>query len=148
MTMSNDTAALRAFEPGTFIRIDDVMTGIRKLARVTGTRHAYIDLDTEDCTPMPIYATLNPEEAGNMLSWGLYLVDHKPELHPAWKALCERLIRSGQGVLTYNRAAYWAFVNLNFDHDAAMAAALAETARIVDGRKALDDMARKAGGLA
>jgi hypothetical protein len=146
--MTNDTAALKAFEPGTFIRIDDVMTGIRKLARVTETGTAYIDLDTEDCTPLPIYATLEPEEVGNMLGWGLYLVDHKPELHPAWKALCERLIHSDQGVLTYTRAAHWAFVNLNFDYDAAMAAAQAETAAIAGGRKALDDMAKNAGGLA
>lgn len=144
--MSNDTAALKDFEPGIYIRINDVMTGIRKLARVTDSGCAYIDLDTEDCTPLPIYATLQPEEAGNILGWGLYLVDNKPELQPAWKALCERLINSGEGVLTYNRAAHWAFVNLNFDYDQAMAAGKAETATVARGRKELDDMAKNAGG--
>ena len=146
--MSTDTAALKDFEPGVFIRINDVMTGVRKLARVTETGQAYIDLDTEDCTPLPIYATLDPEEAGNILGWGLYLVDNKPELHPAWKTLCERLVNSGEGVLTYNRAAHWAFVNLNFDYDAAMAAAKAETEKVAGGRQALDDMAKNAGGAA
>lgn len=146
--MSNDTAALKAFEPGIFIRINDVMTGIRKLARVTEAGRAYVDLDTEDCTPLPIYATLDPEEAGNILGWGLYLVDNRPDLHPAWKVLCEHLINSGEGVLTYNRAAHWAFMNLNFDYDAAMAAAKAETEKIAEGRKALDEMAKNAGGAA
>jgi hypothetical protein len=146
--MSTDTAALKDFEPGVFIRINDVMTGIRKLARVTETGRTYIDLDADDCTPLPIYATLDPEEAGNILGWGLYLVDNKPELHPAWKALCERLINSGEGVLTYNRAAHWAFMNLNFDYEQAMAAAKAETATIASGRKALDDIAKNAGGAA
>lgn len=148
MSTETDTAALKAFDPGVFIRIDDVMTGTRKLARVTETGRAYIDLDTEDCTPLPIYATLNPEEAGNILGWGLYLVDNKPELHPAWKALCERLVNSGEGVLTYNRAAHWAFQHLNFDFDQAMTAARAETAAVTGGRKALDDMLKNAGGLA
>jgi hypothetical protein len=146
--MSNDAAALKDFEPGIYIRISDVMTGIRKLARVTDTGCTYIDLDTEDCTPLPIYATLQPEEAGNILGWGLYLVDHEPELYPAWKALCERLVNSGEGVLTYNRAAHWAFVNLNFDYDQAMAAGKAETATVANGRKTLDDMVRSAGGPA
>lgn len=146
--MSNDTATLKDFEPGIFIRIDDVMTGIRKLARVTESGQSYVDLDSEDCTPLPIYATLQPEEAGNLLGWGLYLVDHKPELHPAWKALCERLIGSGEGVLTYNRAAHWAFTNLNFDYDQAMAAGRAETAKVASGRQMLDEMVKQAGGLA
>lgn len=146
--MSNDTASLKDFEPGVFIRINDVMTGLRKLARVTETGRTYIDLDTDDCTPLPIYATLDPEEAGNILGWGLHLVDHKPELHPAWRDLCDRLIHSGEGVLTYNRAAHWAFLHLNFDYDQAMEAARAETATIAGGRQSLDDMAKKAGGAA
>ena len=145
--MSIETAAIKQFEPGVFIRIDDVMTGIRKLARVTETGQTYIDLDLEDCTPFPIYATLNPEEAGNILGWGLYLVDHKPELYKHWKRLCERLINSGEGLLTYNRAALWAFQSQNFDYDKALAAARSETTTIARGRKALDEMAKNTGVL-
>lgn len=146
--MSSDTAALTEFEPGVYIRINDVMTGIRKLARVTDSGRSYIDLDTEDCTPLPIYEALLPEEAGNLLGWGLYLVDYKPELHSAWKVLCDRLINSEVGMLAYNRAAHWAFVNLNFDFDQAMAAAAAETTTVASGRKALDAMIKSAGGAA
>ena len=146
--MTAEIAALTEFEPGVYIRLNDVMTGVRKLARVTESGNAYVDLDTEDCTPLPIYTTLQPEEAGNILGWGLYLVDNKPELHAPWKELCERLIGSGEGVLTYNRAAHWAFVNQNFDFDQAMAAARAETAIVAGGRKVLDDVAKKAGGTA
>ncbi len=145
--MSHDTAALKDFEPGVFIHLHDVMTGIRKLARVTEAGCTYVDLDSDDCTPLPIYATLDPQEVGNMLGWGLHLVDSKPQLHPAWQALCERLVNSGEGVLVYNRAARWSFDNLNFDFDQAMAAAKAETATIARGRKALDEMASKAGAL-
>nr|BDH38344.1 hypothetical protein AVHM3334_23095 [Acidovorax sp. SUPP3334] len=146
--MSNEAAELKEFEPGIYIRINDVMTGIRKLARVTDTGNSYIDLDTEDSTPLPIYATLQPEEAGNILGWGLYLVDNRPDLHPAWQALCQRLVSSGEGVLTYNRAAHWAFTHQKFDYDEAIAAAKAETDAIAKGRRALDDMAKKAGSLA
>ncbi|RRS01197.1 hypothetical protein EIP75_21725 [Aquabacterium soli] len=146
--MSNDIADLTAFEPGVFILLNDVMTGVRKLARVTDDGQAYIDLDSEDCTPLPIYTTLQPAEAGNILGWGLYLVDHHPELHPAWRTLCDRLVNSGEGVLTYNRAAHWAFVNRTFDFDKAIAAGKAESEAVAAGRKVLDDMARNAGGQA
>lgn len=145
---STDTAATTEFDPGVYIRIDDVMTGIRKLARVTESGRAYVDLDTDDCTPLPIYGTLQPEEVGNILGWGLYLVDHKPQFHQAWKTLCDRLINSGEGVLTYNRAAHWAFLNENFDFTQALAAGRAETAEVERGRKVLDEVAMRAGGLA
>ncbi|RZI60579.1 MAG: hypothetical protein EOP14_00445 [Pseudomonas sp.] len=144
--MSKDVSALTSFEPGVFIRLNDVMTGIRKLARVTDSGQAYIDLDSDDCTPLPIYTTLQPEEAGNILGWGLYLVDHHPEHHPAWRDLCDRLVNSGEGVLTYNRAAHWAFVNRTFHFDEALAAGREESAAVAAGRKALDDMAQQAGG--
>jgi hypothetical protein len=149
--MSHETAALASFEPGVYILINDVMTGIRKLARVTDTGQSYVDLDTDDCTPLPIYATLEPEEAGNMLGWGLHLVDQQSELLPAWQHLCQQLISSGEGVLTYNRAAHWAFVHRTFEFDRAMAAAKAETATVARGRRMLDDMANidnLAGGVA
>lgn len=147
MNVSTNVAELKEFEPGVLIRIDDVMTGIRKLARVTEAGCAYVDLDTADCTPLPIYASLKPEDAGNMLGWGLFLVDNKPKLLVEWKTLCERLVNSGEGVLVYNRAALWAFERLSFDPEQALAAARAETATITAGRKALDDMAHNAQGV-
>lgn len=146
--MSIDTTHVTPFEPGVYIRITDVMTGIRKLARVMENGTTYIDLDTADCTPLPIYSTLTPEEAGNILGWGLYIVDNKPDLQPAWKALCDSLVHSGEGPLTYNRAAHWAFVNEVFDFERALEAGREETSMIAAGRQALDEMATKAGGVA
>jgi hypothetical protein len=139
---------LTAFEPGVFITINDVWTGIRKLARVSESGNAYIDLDADDCTPLPIYTTLKPEEAGNILGWGLYFVDSEPQHSDAFKQLCEKLINAGEGVITYNRAAYWAFVHRNFEFDSAMAAAKTETATVAAGRANMDDMIKKAGGTA
>lgn len=136
----NQVSDLREFEPGVYITIDDVMSGVRKLAKVTSSGKSYIDLDSEDETPFPIYATLNPVEAGNILGWGLHIVDQNPELHQAWKELCERLINSGEGVLVYNRAAYWAFRNLDMDFDKALLHARKETDAITKGRNKLNAM--------
>lgn len=146
--MNAAVSDLRAFEPGVFITIDDVMTGIRKLARVSENGTAYVDLDTEDCTPLPIYISLKPEEAGNILGWGLYFVDKEPQHSDSFRVLCDRLINSGEGVLTYNRAAHWAFINKSFDFEKAMAAAKAETAKITEGRDAMDAIIQKTGGAA
>lgn len=145
--MNPAVSDLQHFEPGVFILISDVMTGIRKLARVTEAGNAYLDLDGEDCTPLPIYAALKPEEAGNILGWGLYFVDREPQHVAPFRALCERLVESGEGVITYNRAAHWAFTNRVFDFDLAMAEAKAQTARVMAGRSDMDAMIRRAGGL-
>ena len=144
--MSAPVSDLKSFEPGVFIKINDVMTGVRKLARVSENGTAYIDLDTDDCTPLQIYATLDPVEAGNMLGWGLYLVDSEPQHSSAFRELCEKLINSGEGVISYNRAAYWAFTNKIFDFDQAMAAAKEETAKVAEGRAVMDDMIKNVGG--
>ena len=146
--MSAAVSDLKAFDPGVFITINDVMTGVRKLARVSENGTAYIDLDADDCTPLPIYATLDPVEAGNILGWGLYLVDSEPQHSIAFKELCEKLINSGEGVISYHRAAYWAFTNKNFSFDQAMAAAKEETAKVAEGRAVMDDMINNVGGSA
>jgi hypothetical protein len=65
----SDVIAIKGFEPGVFITINDVMTGVRKLARVTETGHAYHDLDTDTATAFPIWETLDPQEAGNILGF-------------------------------------------------------------------------------
>jgi hypothetical protein len=144
----SDVIAIKGFEPGVFITINDVMTGVRKLARVTETGHAYHDLDTDTATAFPIWETLDPQEAGNILGWGLFFVDQEPQHHDAFSALCKKLVASGEGFITYNRAAYWAFHNRNFDFAAAMEAAKKETDAIQQGRKSLEQMVINARGAA
>lgn len=142
--MEIQTAQLENFEPGVYITINDVITGIRKLARVSDTGHSYFDLDGASATAFPIYKTLNPKEAGNILGWGLFFVDQEPEHHEAFSKLCKQLVESGEGVLTYNRAAHWAFHNRDFSMNNAMAAALKETAAVMQGRTMLDKMVKQA----
>lgn len=142
--MEIQTAQMEKFEPGVYITIKDVITGIRKLARVTETGHSYIDLDEADATAYPIYKTLDPKEAGNILGWGLFFVDQEPQHHEAFSKLCKQLVESDEGVLTYNRAAYWAFHNRDFSMNNAMAAALNETAAVLRGRTMLDTMVKQA----
>ena len=136
------------FEPHVFIEINDVFTGTRKLARVTDTGHSYFDLDGEGDTPFPIYAALEPVEAGNILGWGLHIVDNHPEEHAAFQALIDALLNSGLSVLTYNRAAYWAFLHRNYDVDAAKAEGQRATEWIAAGRRKMDTIIAVAGSTA
>lgn len=138
---------IETFEPGVYIKITDVFTGLRKLARVSETGTSYGDLDDEDSTLFPIYKDLQPVEAGNILGWGLHIVDNTPEQTDAFRQLVERLINAGTDVLTYNRAAFWAFENKNYDFAQALAAGKAETDAIRAGRKNMDSVILAAGGV-
>jgi len=136
---------LKTFEPGRYIRIDDVMSGVRKTALVLEPGDMYLDLDGDDATPFPIYEVLNPEEAGDILSWGFYLIDQHPEHHPAFTALVDKFIASDAGPVFYNRALYWAFTNMNWDYDKAVEEAKKETWQITTGRYLMDTIAKAAG---
>ena len=135
------------FMPEVYIEIDDVATGERKMARVAENGTTYLDLADDDATPFPIWEHLKPEEVGNILGWGLWLVDHHREDYPSWTGLVDRLIHSGQDVLTYNRAAHWAFKNRNYDYAKAIAAGVQATERVRLGRKKLDGILQRSGEL-
>ena len=138
---------LKQFEPGVYIELNDTFSGTRKLARVTDTGKSYEDLDDAMTTPFPIYEEHTPVEVGNILGWGLYLVDSKPQDHARFKALVDKLIHSGEDVLTYNRAAYWAFRNANYDFDTAISAGRAATEVVLNGRAAMDTIIQARGAL-
>ena len=129
---------IQHFEPRVLIEIDDVFTGTRKIARVTESGQAYNDLDDVGSTPSPLYEELRPVEVGNILGWGLLLVDQYPQEYAAFKVLVDRLINSGAGVLTYNRAAYWAFCHHCFDYDAALTAGRTATELVRSARRDMD----------
>ena len=134
------TETIEFFEPGVYIKIDDVFTGTRKLARVSETGASYFDLDEEDSTPFPIYKVLQPVEVGNILCWGLSMVDKTPDKVDAFRELVDRLMDTGVDVLTYNRAVHWAFETQVLDFDQALAAGQAETSAIQAGRKNMDQI--------
>lgn len=140
----NTKTTLQVFEPGTYIKLMDVFTGKRKMARVSDTGQSYFDLDDDGSTPFPIYAELEPMEVGNILGWGLHIVDNRPEDAGAFRDLVDRLINSGVDVLTYNRAAHWAFENSIFDYEKALAAGNRETDAIRAGRQRMDAVIRAA----
>lgn len=134
------TETIEFFEPGVYIKIDDVFTGTRKLARVSETGASYFDLDEDDSTSFPIYKVLQPVEVGNILCWGLSMVDKTPDKVDAFRELVDRLMDTGVDVLTYNRAAHWAFETQVLDFDQALAAGQAETSAIRAGRKNMDQI--------
>jgi hypothetical protein len=136
--MTFSLSELQVFAPGEFILIDDVLTGTRKLAQVTESGNSYLDLDAEDATPFPIYKTLDPKGVGNVLGWALYLADREPQHAQAFMDLFQRLFNSGTGVLTYTRAAYWAFANRRFLFDEALQAGKTQTEAVAAGRLAMD----------
>lgn len=139
------TTKIQNFQPGVYIELDDVFTGTRKIARVTETGQSYDDLDEKDATPFPIYEALKPVEVGNILGWGLHLVDHHPDEHPKFRALVDQLIHSGVDVLTYNRAAHWAFIAHNYDYATALAEGKKATALIHAARIQMDLIISSAG---
>lgn len=115
------------FEPDVFIEIDDG-TGGRKMVRVLADGASYTELP--DDISAPIYEDTRPEEVGNILGWGLYLVDQRPEQYSAWEDLVTKMIDSGLDPLTYNRGLLWAFREQNYSFGAAYEAGLAATARV------------------
>lgn len=146
--MNQGQFPLKNFQPDVYIEIDDVVSGERKLGRVDETGLAYFDLSGRDATAFPIYEHLNPEEAGNILGWGLYLTDHHPEEQPKFRHLVDRLMAADVDVLTYNRAALWAFREHDFDFDRALAAGVEATKRVQASRAKMDATIRRAEGVA
>lgn len=122
------------FEPGTFIEIDDVFAGGRKLVRVRLDGQTYEDLVDDTCA-FPIYRQLRPAEVGDILVWGLYLTDRHPDEQPLFRALFDRLLASGRDTLTYTRAAHWAFSRRCYDLAAVLRAGDEATARVRRARE-------------
>lgn len=139
------TTKIMAFEPGIYIEIDDVFTGVRKMARVTETGTSYEDLDDAGSTPFPIYEVLKPVEVGNILGWGLHLVDQRPDDYVPFKVLVDRLIHSGTDTLTYNRAAHWAFSHHQYNFETALAEGKNATEVVRTGRMQMDAILANAG---
>lgn len=125
--MTKGERRLVRFEPDVLIEIDDGAGG-RKMVKVLADGVGYAEL--ADGTSKPIYEDSHPEEVGNILGWGLYLVDQRPEQYAPWEDLVTRMIESGLDPLTYNRGLLWAFRAENYSFGAAYEAGLAATAKV------------------
>ncbi|MBY0365167.1 MAG: hypothetical protein K2X12_02910 [Burkholderiaceae bacterium] len=135
---------LKTFEPGTFIEINDVMKGFRKLGRVTESGSMYFDDGSKTATPFPIYEALDPVAVGNTLSWGLELADQNPAQHREYVELQERLVNTGLDTFTVARVLYWAYRNRVFDYARALVGGKAATAEVSDSRVMMDRIITKA----
>lgn len=136
---------IKYFPPGSFITVDDVTNASRKLVRVGADGTTYVEVDGPDASALPIWDALNPQEAGDVLAWGLSMVDQDPEHALAFTEVCRRLAASGEGVLTYTRAAYWAFESRVFDFDMALEHGRKQTIAVIKSRAALDALTTQGG---
>lgn len=134
------------FAPGTFIELDDPLTGKRRLVMVADSGVEFYDyLDEVNPTPLAILDVLSPVEWGDCRS----VVD---ELmlsgnYESYKAYSDMLIvlcdtEAANDKLTLNRAAKWAIDNNSFDVINAANAGVSATveARIRQGN--ISNMAR------
>jgi len=131
------------FEHETLIEIDDTLGGFRKLAIVTEAGDGYIDLIEEDATAFPTYQALSPMVIGNVLSWGLELLDQDAGQARAFSALQGGLIAAGIDSLTYNRALFWAYRTRAFGFAEALRAGREATDQVQQSRSQMDRLTRR-----
>lgn len=143
--MSNtDSMKIKSFEPNTYIEISDTMKGFRKLALVTPGGDMYYDLANNEASPFPIYEALNPQAAGNALSWGAELATTKPQSYQLFVGLHKHLLIAEIDSITLNRALYWAYKNDSYDYSRALAAGKAATDEVLQSRAMMDGLIYKA----
>lgn len=134
--------SLGNFDAGSYILINDVMSGIRKLAEVLPGGDMYRDLIAEEKGhPFPIYNALQPAAIGNTLSWAIEAAEAGNG--DAFNTLQAQLLDAGIDRLTVARALYWALSNSNFNYGVALAAGNELTAAVESSREVLHNLVRK-----
>lgn len=134
--------SLVSFTPGTFILIDDVFTGIRKLAEVLPGGIQYRDLsDQVKGHPFPIYKALNPEDVGNVFSWAARAAD--TDQRTVFDALHTKLLDDGIDPMTVARALHWALESGNYAYMEALAAGQMQTELVTQSRDRLHAQAKR-----
>lgn len=134
-----ETPKIVSFAPGTFIELDDPLTGKRRLVMVADSGVEFYDyLDEVNPTPLAILDVLSPVEWGDCRSVADEIM--LGGNYEGYKAFSDMLIilcdsDAANDKLTLNRAAKWAIDNKSFDVSrAAKAGVLAtEEARIRQG---------------
>lgn len=94
--------------PGTFVMVNDVLAGGRKLALVDDSGTGYYDLHGDNELPKPIHSDLQPQGLGSIASW-LSALDgpFADEMVKAWDQLTAKHL----DVLTIARALRWGLEN-------------------------------------
>lgn len=111
MTMQN--LPLCHFTVGTFIELDDPMTGERFIAQVCHSGTEFIDTTGEAApvTPLPIFAALNPVKASDFRALKHEVLENRPGEYAAFAGFITDLFdtRPPLDELTFMRAVKWAF---------------------------------------
>lgn len=139
---------LLKFEADTYIELDDVITGRRKMALVLAGGDMYIDDVSSTSTPFPVYQALKPVALGTPMAWGLEVASTHPHLASNYSATHRRLTEAADvDTLTRGRALYWAYMHRVYDYDRALAAGRAATQAVREGRARMDALLVKAGAV-
>lgn len=110
---TQDNLSLCHFNSGTFIELDDPMTGNRFLAQVSDSGTEFIDTTGEGgpVLPLPIFAALNPVEIGDFRTLKHEVLENRPEEYAAFSGfvtdLFDAFVRFND--LAFMRAVKWAF---------------------------------------
>jgi hypothetical protein len=145
--MSNEIEVrLVSFPPGSFVEVDDPLTGKRHLALVSDSGNEFIDFVDNDkpATPFPILDALDPKPWGDYSIIAAELVIKGDfAAHTAYSELLTALCDTPAVAdpLTLNRAAKWAFESGNYD---AAEAAKAGVAATLEARARQEIIAEKA----
>lgn len=143
--MANKEAdmSLGSFEPGSYILINDIMTGIRKMGEVLPSGDRYRDLvGDEKGHFFPIYNASNPEFIGNTLSWAIEAAEAGNG--DVYNTLQEKLLDAKIDRLTAARALYWALTNKNYTYGVALAAGRDLTTQVERSRDLSHGLVAKA----
>lgn len=135
--------ALKSFQPGTYIELNDTIHGFRKLALVADSGDMYFDLIDEHSTPFPIYEVANPEAAGTVVSWGLDIAANRPAEQVKFAELQARLADVKLDSLTRCRALYFAYKQRDYDFHRALQAGRNATAEVEKSRVVMDRLIHK-----
>ena len=131
-TTSNIDVRLIPFPAGTFIELDDPLTGKRRLGLVCDSGKEFIDFIDNDNppTPFPILDALDPKQWGDYSNIATELIlKGDLDAHTAYSGLLAALCDTPAvaDVLTLNRAAKWAFDSGNYDASQAAKAGITAT---------------------
>lgn len=116
------------FPAGSFIEIDNPVTGKRYVAQVTVTGNEFIDTPIDGAPHFPIMEEMNPVAIGDFRDLKDLMMDNAPEDLRAFSDFIDRLIDQIKpfNQLVFMRAVKWAFDSRQYETQEAMKAARAE----------------------
>lgn len=143
--MNNTEMTLARFDSGTFIEIDDPLSGARFVAMVTETGTEFIDfVSTENpAVPLPIFEALNPVELGDFRTLKHLVLENAPDQWEAFSAFISDLFDAlpHYDDLRFMRAVKWAFDSADYSIEKAINAAEIETKAAITRRATITSLA-------